>query len=329
MMRNPKSFAVLGITGLGGLALLAFFVREAMGSRPENQSLGKFPEKIVYVRTNDDVVDAGVVFTAATKPRKKTAVLWFHGWGANFYLPSYIGIGRALAERGFTTISCNTRMHDIGNVEKYEGDKRIRGGGYWGVTSEDARDIAAWIDYAERVGFKKVILVGHSAGWASVGRYQVDHQDSRVVGLVLASGMTGIATGGSGGPDPTVVKAKELVDAGRSEELIPLPNRNFPSYISAGTVLDDSRRPAEFGDFFGIKSSSPAALRIHCPFLAFFGDNGDIAGQTELDLVKASLKRLKGGPTRVDIATIRGGDHEYNGQEEQVANVIASWAAKL
>ena len=42
-------------------------------------------------------------------------------------------------------------MHDIGNVEKYSLlGKRVRGGGYWGVTSEDARDIAAWIGYAEQ-----------------------------------------------------------------------------------------------------------------------------------------------------------------------------------
>jgi hypothetical protein len=33
------------------------------------------------------------------------------------------------------------------------------------VTSEDVRDIAAWIDYAQQLGFSRVILVGHSAGW--------------------------------------------------------------------------------------------------------------------------------------------------------------------
>jgi len=67
------------------------------------------------------------------------------GWGANFYTPSYVGIGRALAKRGFATISVNTRMHDIGNVEKYTLlEKRVRGGGYWGVTSEDGRDIPAY-----------------------------------------------------------------------------------------------------------------------------------------------------------------------------------------
>ena len=60
----------------------------------------------------------------------------------------------------------------------------------------DALDIAAWIDFAEHTGFSKVALVGHSAGWASVGRYQAGSGDRRVVGLVLASGMIGPAQEG-------------------------------------------------------------------------------------------------------------------------------------
>lgn len=109
-----------------------------------------------------------------------------HGWGANFYTPSYVGIGRGLAERGFPTISVNTRRHDIGNVEKYTLlGKRVRGGGYWGITIEDARDIAAWIDYAEQLGYSRVVLVGHSAGWASAARYQADSQDRRSAGWSL------------------------------------------------------------------------------------------------------------------------------------------------
>src|SRR5882724_2838345 len=99
-------------------------------------------------------------------PRARHRSLWRSsgctGWGANFYTPSHVGIGRELAERGFPTISVNTRMHDIGNVEKYTLlGKRVRGGGYWGVTSEDTRDIAAWIGYAEQLGYSRVILVGH------------------------------------------------------------------------------------------------------------------------------------------------------------------------
>jgi pimeloyl-ACP methyl ester carboxylesterase len=157
------------------------------------------------------------------------AIIWVHGWGANFYVPSYVGIGRALAERGLTTISVNTRMHDIGNVEKYTNlGKRVRGGGYWAVTSEDARDIASWIGFAEQLGYSQVLLVGHSAGWASVGRYQADSQDQRVAGLVFASPAVGYSAIED---DPQLLaEARRLVGNGNGEDLLPLPNRSFPSF---------------------------------------------------------------------------------------------------
>ena len=127
---------VLGIAG-------AVLIAGAFGAgilmrppRPENQKPGKFPEQIVYVRSSDDVVSAGVMFSPPQTQSKRLAVIWVHGWGVNFYLPSYVGIGRALATLGYPTISVNTRMHDLGNVEKYTSTgKRVRGGGYSGYTA--------------------------------------------------------------------------------------------------------------------------------------------------------------------------------------------------
>jgi len=318
---------LLGIAGLAVLAGGDFLIRLQFAPRPENQKPGKFPEQLVFVRSKDDVVSGGVLFKAPKETAKAIAVVWIHGWGANFYLPSYVGIGRALAERGFTTISANTRMHDIGNVEKYSLGKRVRGGGYWGVTSEDARDIAAWVDFAQKLGFDRVILAGHSAGWASVGRYQADTVDPRIAGLVFASGCVGC---GNEEDDPALrAQAKRLVDEGVGDELIRLPKRSFPSYVSAATYLDSIDTPKNDSDFFGVRTPNPAVTRVHCPLLAFFGSNGDIAAESALNLLKTSVQRLKGGPSRVDTAMIHNGDHEYAGEEAQVAQTIASWANTL
>jgi hypothetical protein len=128
---------LLGLLCAIPVGVAAFLFGLRMNVHPENQKPGKFPEQLVFVRLKDDVVNAGVMFTSPKQSSKPLAIIWVHGWGANFYTPSYVGIGRALAERGFPTISVNTRMHDMGNVEKYTlSGKRVRGGGYWGVTSE-------------------------------------------------------------------------------------------------------------------------------------------------------------------------------------------------
>jgi dienelactone hydrolase len=121
--------------------------------RPEAIRAATSPEEVIFARSKDDVINAGVLFTPRKDSAKAVAIIWIHGWGVNFYQPSYVAIGRELAEHGYLTISANTRMHDLGNVETHSGGKRIRGGGYWGIASDEVRDLAAWVDAAEQRWF--------------------------------------------------------------------------------------------------------------------------------------------------------------------------------
>lgn len=319
------------LLGVGAAALAAgaaFLGGLRLGARPENQNPGKFPEQLVFARSADDVVNGGVLFTTQKESSQRLAVIWVHGWGTNFYSPSYVGIGRALAALGYTTISVNTRMHDIGNVAKRSiSGKRVRGGGYWGVTSEDALDIAAWINFAERLGYGRVVLAGHSAGWASVGRYQADSGDQRVAGLVFASGAVGFSAQAD---DPELrAQAKKLVADGAGEDLLRLPNRSFPSFISAATHLDILNTPREYKDFFGTETPNPAVMRVACPLLAFYGAAGDVGGAETLARLQSSLRRLARGPRKVDTTMIASANHLYEGEEEQVARTIAQWVERV
>ncbi len=319
-----KKQIALGVIGAILITFAGFFLGLKMNFHPEDQKPGKFPEQLVYVRSADDVVNGGVLFTSPSSPSRSLAIIWVHGWGANFYTPSYVGIGRALAERGFPTISINTRMHDLANVEKYTlQGKRVRGGGYWGVTSEDARDIAAWIDYAHGLGYSRIVLVGHSAGWFSVARYAAETQDGRIAGLVFASP----AVGNLSQPDDPqlLAQAKKLVNDGEGEELLRLPHRSSPSFIGAATYLDIANTPRQYEDFFGTQTPDAGITRVTCPVLAFFGSKDDIGGEKDLALLTSSVRRLAHGPAKVDTAMIANGNHEYVGQEAQVAQVIAQW----
>jgi pimeloyl-ACP methyl ester carboxylesterase len=316
--------AIAVVLALLGTALVLW---QGRAPRPENMKAGKFPEQLVYVRSKDDIVQCGAIFTPPKDSAKPVAVVWIHGWGVNFYQPTYVQIGRALAERGYTCITGNTRMHDIGNVAVGRGEKRIRGGGYWGVASEEVRDLAAWIDFAADRGFKKVVLVGHSAGWAAVRSYQAEKQDERVIGLVLASG--GVRAD-AGPPDPEqFAEATRLSAEGQGDALVRIPKRSFPSYISAATFLDIVNSPPEFKDFFGAKTQNPGVTRIRCPLLAFFGTRGDVGTEADLELLKSCIQRQSSGPSRVDTVMIRGADHMYAGEEAQVAQTVAEWADTL
>ncbi len=331
-IRSPKQNFLCGLRAgkhppmLGLLGIILLFCQGCV--RTPKLTPGKFPEELVRVQAKDGISNGGVIYAPPKNAAKPIAIIWIHGWGTNFYAPTYVNIGRALAAHGYSCIAGNTRMHDLGNVE-WIGDKRIRGGGYWGVASEQVRDIAAWIDFAEDRGFKQVVLVGHSAGWAAVTQYQTEEQDRRVLGLVVASGTV---RPGTGPTDPDqIAQATRMMAEGHPDELVRDPKRSFPSYISAATMLDIVNTPPEFKDFYGTQTDTkhPGVSRIHCPLLAFYGTKGDVGDAAALELLKSSIQHQSSGPSRVNTIMIDGGDHMYAGEEVQVAEVIAKWADTL
>jgi pimeloyl-ACP methyl ester carboxylesterase len=309
------------VFGLGGL--VALLVWHWLGPRRIQVAGGTSPEELVYARAGDDVINGGVWFKPAAGAVSDLALIWIHGWGVNFHYPTYTMIGRRLAERGLPVFVGNTRMHDIGTVATYREGRRVRGGGYWGISSEEPRDVAAWIDLAGQLGYTRVVLAGHSAGWAPVVRYQAATADPRVVGLVLASGA--VQPLRPERDERLLRKAKDLVAGGQGEDLIRLPNRRFPSFISAATLLDQAGTTPAFLDVFGLSGRDAAIARVACPLLAFFGTRGDVGAAADLDAVKASTARLSAGPRRIDTALISRGDHMYTGEEAQVAQVIGEW----
>jgi len=286
-----------------------------------DENAGKVTERIIQVHSKDDVADAGVLLTPPASAAKPMALIWIHGATENFYSPTYLTISRALAAQGDTVICGNTRMHDLGNIEAWRGEKRIRGGTYWGVPSEQSRDIAAWIDFAEELGFKQVILAGHSAGANAVREYQAQTQDPRIAGVVLASGDVRPDTRIP--PPEWISKAKQDIADGRPEELVQGP------FLSAATFLDIVNRPPAFTDFFGELSSNAGIMRMHCPLLIILGTNGDVGNEEDLEKIKSAIHRLAPGPSRVDTVQIEGADHMYDGQESRVAKVIANWGDTL
>jgi dienelactone hydrolase len=326
-MLRRTSFAFTAAATVLALLEMVFLVWQGDVKAGEKETSVKFTEEIVYAQSEDGVPSAGVLFAASKDSARSTAVIWIHGWGVNFYQPSYVKVGRALAQLGYTCVSVNTRMHDVGfNIGDRNG-KRVRGGGYWGVTSEEGRDIAAWINFASQRGFKHVVLVGHSAGWSEVRRYQAEKHDQRVVGLISASG--GFWASTEKPDEQLLAQATRLVADGHGDELLRLPNRSFASYISAATFLDNWTTPPELKDFFGLETPNPAVTRIRCPILAFFGTRDDVGTQKDLDLLKSCIKRQPSGPSRVDTILIQNADHMYTGQESQVAQRIAEWSDGL
>jgi pimeloyl-ACP methyl ester carboxylesterase len=287
-------------------------------------------EQLVYARAEDGIVSGGGLF----RPRDglsatRVAAIWIHGSGVNFYYPSYVKIARELAKRGLPTIVGNTRMHDLGNIEAFREPTNARGGSYWGITTDQVGDVAAWIQLARDCGYDRVVLVGHSAGATAVQIYMARTQDPHVEGLVLASGRFQPAPGPP--VDSTrLARAKELVAAGRGGEPVPPTAVGVPpSPTSAATLVDLAGMGVELSDFYGVTTPNPPVARVHVPILAWFGTNDDVGTSADLELLEKTLKNLAAGPSRVSTAIIPGASHMYDGHETAIAETLANWVREI
>ena len=279
-------------------------------------------EELVSVVTEDGLVMSGLLVTPEGPRVHPVAIIWIHGAGENFYFPSYPNIARATALQGHAFITANTRMHDIGCVVSYRPNfPNRRGGSYWGFASKQPIDIAAWVEFASLRGYRRVVIVGHSAGGPAVRRYQVERNDPRVIGIVMASVGLGPAPPRA---DPSVLKlASQMVADGRGQELLSNPR------ISAATYVDYSQTPVDIWDFYGTETSTsnPAIGRLRCPLLVWFGST-DVGNAGDLERLKALLAR-HGGPSRVDTQVIEGADHNYTGRESEIARILTAWTKRL
>jgi pimeloyl-ACP methyl ester carboxylesterase len=320
---NRRQFLQSSVLAVAAPAALREQTSSGGSSQPRTRSTR---EELVTAPTEDGLVMTGLLVTPDAVTVRPIAVIWIHGASENFYLPNYVNIARATARRGFPFISANTRMHGIGSVLSYRRDlTNRRGGSYWGLPSKQPIDIAAWLDFASTRGYRQVVIVGHSAGGPAVRRYLVERNDSRVRGIVMASVGLGPAPPRTN-PDPLLETARQMVVDGRGQDF--LPNLR----LSAATYVDYAETPVEIWDFYGTlaSTSNPAIRRVRVPLLAWFGSREtDIGTAADLERLKTLVVKHGEGPPHLDTQLIRDADHIYEGQEEQVATILADWINSL
>lgn len=280
-------------------------------------------EEIVWITTDDGISHSGVVIRP-TGEANGTVVTWMHGFTGHFSEPHQIRIGRYLAERGYTFVSGDNRGKHFGaSLGEYEGPLRM-GGAWWELASESWIDIKSWIDYAATAfAPQRLVLAGHSYGAVKVTWYQGTRQDSRLAGLISASGPVRPPSKRPELGGEALALAKRMVAEGRGLDLLPFGSTGRPGSLSAQTVVD---RAQSLVDTYGMEGGDSPLGKIRCPVLAILGTKEPAIGAPE-DL--ETLKRNARSAASADTALIEGANHLYVDREEVVAEAIYGWLGKL
>jgi pimeloyl-ACP methyl ester carboxylesterase len=247
-----------------------------------------------------------------------------HGYTGNFSETHQIRIGRYLAERGHTFVSGNNRGHDFGVrlVGEPGGEFRV-GGGWWELVSESWLDMKAWLDFASSsLTPRRLVLAGHSYGAVKVICYQGEHQDSRVDGLISASGPVRPPSQRAELGEPLTI-ARRMLEEGRGQELLSFGGAARTETLSAQTVVD---RANWLVDTYGIEGGESPLGKVRCPFLAILGTKEpQIGSPADLD----TITRNACASSHAETALIEGANHWYQDREEAVAEAIYSWLGTL
>ncbi len=104
-------------------------------------------------------------------PADTTLIIMIHGSGDNFHNAPQGPLAPLLAAKGYATLAINTRQHDSGlNTDNF---------------LEIRRDIEAAVATARALGFKRLVLQGHSLGNIQVQYFAANNWDPDIKGVIL------------------------------------------------------------------------------------------------------------------------------------------------
>jgi len=238
------------------------------------------------------------------------AVLLFHGNTMNFYVGAPRFLPPVLTRLGLACLAFNRRGHDILSTR----NSRQSEGGAFQFTREAIADNRIAAEWMKARGYPAPVVIGHSNGGMLGTQHVVDHPQTPA--LVLLSAGRGGKNAGSGGReglfagdrmDELTKQAREMVKAGRGRELMFMPGWWY--VISAESFLDRIDT---------VPDTVKLAPKIKCPVLCIRGDQEDRNRYPAED-----FQRAAGGPCQVEI--VADCDHFYNGREDHVADIVASW----
>ena len=104
-------------------------------------------------------------------PAQTTIIVQMHGSGGNLASLPVRTIARALSAKGYAALSISTRQHD----------DHVNTDNFFDVR----RDIEAAVVTARALGFRSIVLQGHSLGTVQVTFYAASDWDPAIAGVIL------------------------------------------------------------------------------------------------------------------------------------------------
>lgn len=285
------------------------------------------PVILTKIKTRDGITLDGIYIKP--KRKSKVALIWVHGLGSRFYsgLTLTKEVSTAASKSGIGYFNFNNRGHDTVNRDGI-GKKRNLGRAF--ERFEDCvHDIQAVIWKARELGFKNIILAGHSTGANKILYYLYKTRDRSVKGLLLLAGLSDISAVAKELGVRKLrrrVKVAEKLFRKNPTGLVP---EEFGLYSRARYLsLFQPGRNEDTFPYHGLGGSWKALKNTRIPIAVILGARDEYLDRPAQKLMQVfqenaiNTKRFSG-------FVIKNAGHSFVKKEKELAGAVVKWIKSL
>lgn len=255
--------------------------------------------------------------------KKDICVIFIHGM-CQTIIDNYFTIVCAnhLNENNIGFIYAHNRGHSIENDILMKDGTYQRYGCMYEIFEDCLYDIDLAIAEAQKCGYKRFILMGHSYGCNKlIYYYQKKHPD--ILGLILASApdMTGLHLLRQKDYPKLLEEAKENIENANPTKILSNTIEDY-MYMSSQTYYNWYNKESNLDNLpvMGYSNNWSQFATIDIPILTFSGTE-ETDNYLHLDLLKEKATNCQD----FQYQYISGADHFYHNKEKDISELILNW----
>ena len=287
--------------------------------------------RFLAIKTIDGFqVDAALWQPGGKQAGDTTLIVMVHGSGGSYRQAPQSGLGPRLAAKGYAALAINTRQHD----DKINTDNFL----------DIRRDIDAAVQVGRALGYKTLVLQGHSLGNIQVQFYAATNWDRDIKAVVLLGAFANLPWKSQNILVQDRERYRQLAEAavkslrdGTLDQVMPVKMR-FSTPVSAAAAeapITGQHFLTYRWDKTSVADGTFWIRRVPNPIL-MIRDQADAAIAPFEPHMLLSAAHSEGSlPPKVDFIllpdskppSLRG--HSFDGNEQPLTDAIAKWLADL
>ena len=286
--------------------------------------------ELVSVGTSDGLTLHGCLQSTSELSSSRLgidAVIMHHHMTGTFYSsPVIAGLADMFAAEGCAVLRVNSR-----GAGQVMGGPSPRLGSAYEVIDDCRLDWRAWVDFAEKLGYERIALLGHSIGAVKTSYYLATEHDPRVRQAILVSPplFSSLTDLERYFPADTFAeftqhleKTQRLIEAGAGETLLDGPTPLLPPLATARTFVD------KYGpdQHYRILDTLP---RVRAPIFISYGSEEGLPGpgglQLFLDGLADKVRTIAQAQSNAHFELVEGANHFYAGKLNELWSVTRRW----